>query len=150
MKTKMLGIAALAVALLATHSAPVYGQARNAESQALTSYTFGLLSPRLLGALSLTPEQAAKINASAKALSEANKAFVAEVTALRKDVADRLFGPNPVREADVAAQITKIADLREKILRDGFRIALEIRQTLRADQLAKAASIRQGLLEIQS
>ncbi|HEU4342159.1 MAG TPA: hypothetical protein VFU31_11360 [Candidatus Binatia bacterium] len=50
----------------------------------------------------------------------------------------------------MAAQITKIADLREKILCEGFRVALEVRQVLRPDQLAKAAAIRQQLLEIQS
>ena len=60
------------------------------------------------------------------------------------------LGPNPVREADVATQITKIADLREKLLREGFRIALDVRSVLRPDQLAKAATIRQQLQEIQS
>lgn len=64
-------------------------------------------------------------------------------------MADKLYGPNPATEADVARQITKIADLREKILREGFRIALEVRHVLRPDQLAKAAAIRQQLLEIQ-
>jgi regulator of replication initiation timing len=99
--------------------------------------------------LNPTPDQVTKIEAQKKALTEANKAFVTEVTALRKEVADKLYGPNPATEADVARQITKIADLREKILREGFRIALEVRHVLRPDQLAKAAAIRQQLLEIQ-
>ncbi|HVR15880.1 MAG TPA: hypothetical protein VMS25_05905, partial [Candidatus Limnocylindrales bacterium] len=60
------------------------------------------------------------------------------------------FGPNPAREADVAAQITKIADLREQLLRQGFKIALDVRNVLKPDQLAKAATIRQQLQEIQS
>ena len=68
---------------------------------------------------------------------------------MRKEVADKLFGPNPATEADVAPQITKIADSREKILREGFRIALEVRNVLKPDQLAKAAAIRQQLLGIQ-
>ena len=100
--------------------------------------------------MNLTPEQAAKIEESKNALREANKAYVKEVVPLRKEIADKLFGPNPVREGDVASQITKIADLREKILREGFRIALEVRQVLRPDQLTKAAAIRQQLLEIQN
>ena len=153
MKTKriMVGTGALAMGLLVLNlmSSPVYGQARNADTQAMAGFTFGLLSPRLLNALNLTPEQVTKIEVQKKALTDANKAFVTEVTALRKEVADRLFGPNPATEADVARQITKIADLREKILREGFRIALEVRQVLRPDQLAKAATIRQQLLEIQ-
>lgn len=147
----IIGSGALAVALLVANfmSSPVYGQAGNADSQALAGFTFGLLSPRLLNALSLTPDQVTKIEAQKQALGEANKAFVTEVNALRKEVADKLFAPNPVAEADVARQITKIADAREKILREGFRIALEVRQVLRPDQLAKAAAIRQQLLEIQ-
>ena len=73
-----------------------------------------------------------------------------EIRALRKEVADKLFGPNPAGEADVAAQITKIADLREQLLRQGFKIALDVRNVLKPDQLAKAATIRQQLQEIQS
>ena len=153
MRTRMtIGTGALAAGLLALNlmSSPVYGQPRNADiNQAMAGFTFGLLSPRLLNALNLTPDQVTKIEAQKKALTEANKAFVTEVTALRKEVADKLYGPNPATEADVARQITKIADLREKILREGFRIALEVRHVLRPDQLAKAAAIRQQLLEIQ-
>ena len=37
----------------------------------------------------------------------------------------------------------------KRFLREGFRIALEVRHVLRPDQLAKAAAIRQQLLGIQ-
>jgi len=129
-------------------SFPVYGQpVRNTDAQVMAGFTFGLLSPRLLNALNLTPDQVAKIEVQKKALMDANKTFVTEVSALRKEVADKLFAPNPVGDAD--GQITKIADAREKILQEGFRIAVEVRQVLRPDQLAKAAAIRQQLLGIQ-
>lgn len=122
----------------------------DAMSQARTVATFGLMSPRLLNALNLTPEQKAQIEVSKEAFRQAQKAYLNELIALRKDVADKLFGSNPVREPDVAAQITKMANLREKILREGFRIALDVRNVLRPDQLAKAATIRQQLQGIQS
>jgi Spy/CpxP family protein refolding chaperone len=143
------GTLAVGLLVLSLMSSPVYGQTGNADAQAMAGFTFGLLSPRLLNALNLTPEQVTKIEVQKQALRDANKAFVTEVSALRKEVADKLFGPNPATEADVARQITKIADSREKILREGFRIALEVRHVLRPDQLAKAATIRQQLLEIQ-
>ena len=122
----------------------------DAMSEARTIATFGLMSPRLLNALNLTTEQQAQIEVSKNAFREAQRAYLTEVRALRKEVGDKLFGPNPVREADVAIQITKIADLRERLLREGFRIALDVRNVLRPDQLAKAATIRQQLQEIQS
>src|SRR5215475_11628598 len=151
MRTRItIGAGALAAGLLVLNlmSSPVYGQPRNVDiNQAMAGFTFGLLSPRLLNALNLTPDQVAKIEVQKKALMDANKAFVTEVSALRKEVADKLFAPNPVGDAD--GQITKIADAREKILQEGFRIAVEVRQVLRPDQLAKAAAIRQQLLGIQ-
>ena len=144
------GALAVGLLLLSLMSSPVYGQPRNADTtQAMAGFTFGLLSPRLLNALNLTPDQVAKIEVQKQALRDANKAFVKEVSVLRKEVADKLFGPNPAMVADVDGQITKIADSREKILREGFRIALEVRHVLRPDQLAKAATIRQQLLGIQ-
>jgi hypothetical protein len=153
MRTKRIiaGTGAMAAGLLLLNFmlSPVYGQVRSTDTQVMAGFTFGLLSPRLLNALNLTPDQVTKIEVQKKALTDANKAFVTEVSALRKEAADKLFGPNPVTEADVARQITKIADSREKILREGFRIALEVRHVLRPDQLAKAAAIRQQLLEIQ-
>src|SRR5262245_58728037 len=154
MRTKLIivgpGGLAAGFLLLSLMSFPVYGQpVRNTDAQVMAGFTFGLLSPRLLNALNLTPDQVAKIEVQKKALMDANKAFVTEVSELRKEVADKLFGPNPATEADVTRQITKIADSREKILREGFRIALEVRHVLRPDQLAKAAAIRQQLLGIQ-
>jgi Spy/CpxP family protein refolding chaperone len=119
-------------------------------SEARTIATYGLMSPRLLNALNLTPDQKAQIEVSKNAFRDAQRAYLSEIRALRKEVADKLFGPNPAREADVAAQITKIADLREQLLRQGFKIALDVRNVLKPDQLAKAATIRQQLQEIQS
>ena len=152
MKTRpmIMGIGTMVAAslLLVSLSAPVHAQV-DAMTQARIIATFGLMSPRLLNSLNLTPDQVTRIEAAKNAFRQAQRAYLDELRVLRKDVGDKLFGPNPVREADVAAQITKIADLREKILRDGFRIALDVRSVLRPDQLAKAAQIRQQLQEIQ-
>lgn len=144
-----IGILLVGSLLLVSLLSPAYAQT-DAMSEARTIATFGLMSPRLLNALNLTTEQKAQIEVSKNAFSEAQRAYLTEVRVLRKEVGDKLFGPNPVREADVAAQITKIADLREKLLREGFRIALDVRNVLRPDQLAKAATIRAQLQEIQS
>lgn len=153
MKTRriMVGIGTVVAGslLLVSLAAPVYAQ-NDAMSEARTIATFGLMSPRLLNSLSLTQEQLVKIDAAKSAFREAQRVYLSELRVLRKEVGDKLFGPNSVGEADVAAQITKIADLREKILREGFRIALEVRSVLRPDQLAKAATIRHQLLEIQT
>lgn len=142
------GTIAATLLLLVALSAPVHAQV-DAMTQARIIATFGLMSPRLLNSLNLTPDQVTRIEAAKNAFRQAQRAYLNELRGLRKEVADKLFGRNPVSEADVAAQITKIADLREKILHEGFRIALDVRSVLRPDQLAKAAQIRQQLQEIQ-
>ena len=154
MKAKPILFAAGALAagllILNLMSSRAYGQTNDAMTQARTVATFGLMSPRLLNALNLTPEQTAKIEVSKNAFREAQRTYLSELRVLRKEVGDKLFGPNRVGEADAAAQISKIADLREKIFREGFRIALDVRSVLTPDQLAKAATIRQQLEGIQS
>ena len=154
MRTKIILFAtgALVVGLLTLNlmSSRAYGQANDAMSEARTVATFGLMSPRLLNSLNLTPDQVTKIEAAKNAFREAQRAYLSEVRVLRKEVGDKLFGPNRVGETDVATPITKMADLREKLLREGFRIALDVRGVLTPDQLVKAASIRQGLQEIQN
>ncbi|HEY2988244.1 MAG TPA: Spy/CpxP family protein refolding chaperone [Candidatus Binatia bacterium] len=141
--------ATAALLLVISFSSPVAAQV-DAMVQARITATFGLMSPKLLKALNLTPEQSAKIEAGKDAFREAQRAYLNEVRVLRKEVGDKLFGSNRVTEADVARQIAKIAELREKILRDGFKIALDVRNALTPEQLAKAAAIRQQLQEIQS
>ena len=145
------GIGTLVAAslLLVSLLSPAHAQ-NDAMSEARTIATFGLMSPRLLNALNLTPDQKAQIELSKNAFRDAQRAYLSEIRALRKEVADKLFGPNPAREADVAAQITKNADVREQLLRQGFKIALDVRTVLKPDQLAKAATIRQLRQEIQS
>src|SRR5262245_36202352 len=113
MRTRIKVIAAtLAVGflVLSLMTSADLGQAGKSDGQAMAGFTFGLLSPRLLNALNLTPDQVAKIEVQKQALRDANKAFVKEVSVLRKEVADKLFGPSPATEADVSRQITKIAD----------------------------------------
>ncbi|MGH7766045.1 MAG: Spy/CpxP family protein refolding chaperone [Candidatus Binatia bacterium] len=153
MKTKrtMTGMATVlgGLLLLVSLPAPLYAQV-DAMTQARITATFGLMSPRLLNALNLTPEQAAKIEASKNAFRDAQRAYLSEIRVLRQEVGDKLFGANRAAEADVARAITKIADLREKILREGFRIALDVRNVLTPEQLAKAATIRQHMIELQS
>jgi Spy/CpxP family protein refolding chaperone len=152
MKTKriMVGFGTVlgGLLLLVSLSSPLHAQV-DAMTQARIAATFGLMSPRLLNSLNLTPEQAAKIEVSKNAFREAQRAYLAELRVVRQEVGDKLFGSNRVAEADVARAITKIADLREKILRGGFKIALDVRNVLTPEQLAKAATIRQHMIEIQ-
>lgn len=143
------GALAVGTLILTLVSSRAYGQANDAMSEARTVATFGLMSPRLLNSLNLTPDQVTKIEAAKNAFRQAQRAYLAEIRVLRKEVGDKLFGPNRVGDADVAAPITKIADLREKILREGFRIALDVRSALTPEQLAKAAQIRNQLQGIQ-
>jgi len=153
MKTRRIMIrmaTVLGALLLSVSLSPPLSAQVDAMTQARIAATFGLMSPRLLNSLNLTPEQAAKIEVSKTAFREAQRAYLNEVRIIRQEVGDKLFGPNRVSEADAARQITKIADLRERILREGFKIALDVRSVLTPEQLAKAATIRKTLIDIQS
>jgi Spy/CpxP family protein refolding chaperone len=82
------GIGTLVAALLLMVSllSPVHAQ-NDAMSEARTIATFGLMSPRLLNALNLTPDQKAQIELSKNAFRDAQRAYLSEIRGLRKEVA---------------------------------------------------------------
>ena len=121
---------------------PVYGQNRRGRRQ-MRNTTFGMLSDRLLDALELTQEQETKVEDVKNTFWETRRAFLGEFIPVWREVADKLLGPDSVTEGDVAAQISQLAGFSEQYRRDGLKMALELREMLTPEQLARATEITQ-------
>ena len=63
---------------------------------------------------------------------------------------DRLFSTGALQAGDFDADVKAVTGLREQLMREGLAVALELRQVLTADQLAKASAVSQRLKELQS
>jgi Spy/CpxP family protein refolding chaperone len=68
----------------------------------------------------------------------------------QEQLADRLYAPGPAKPEDLAPLTQQIGQLREQLGREALQTALEIRAVLTAEQLAKAAQIRQRLAQLRS
>ena len=67
-----------------------------------------------------------------------------------QQLTDKLYGPGPVTADDLAALRQQTSQLRDQLSQEALQTALEIRNVLTADQLAKAAQIRQRMRELRT
>jgi len=67
-----------------------------------------------------------------------------------QQLTDKLYGPGPVTADDLAGLRQQIAATRDQLGQEALQTALEIRNVLTPDQLAKAAQIRQRLQELRA
>jgi hypothetical protein len=60
-------------------------------------------------------------------------------------MADKLFAPGDVRAEDLTSQIQRVAQLREQLMQEGLKVALEVRAVLTPQQLAKATELKERM-----
>jgi Spy/CpxP family protein refolding chaperone len=102
----------------------------------------GMLLPLVLKGVDLTEEQEKRVNEIMTAHRATFRSLFSELQAAHRDMADRLFAPGSVQAEDLTPQIQQVAKLREQLMQEGLKVALEVRGLLTPAQLAKAAEIK--------
>lgn len=110
----------------------------------------GMLLPLMLRSAELTPEQQAKVREVIAAHRATTRAIVQQLHQAQADLADKLFAPGALQEADLAAQLQQIGQLRAQLLQASARVALEVRTLLTPEQLAKAAQVKDRMRTLES
>jgi len=90
----------------------------------------------------LTPEQDAKVREILTARRAASRALIGQLRQAQRELADRLFAPGNLQGADLGPQLQRIASLREQLVQENAKIALEVRAILTPEQLARAAQVK--------
>ena len=109
-----------------------------------------MILPLLLRGANLTPEQDAKVRELLAARRAASQALVAQLREAQEELADKLFAPGTVKEADLQPQLQKIAQLREQLMLESAKVALEVRSLLTSEQLGRAAQVKDRMRQLQS
>jgi Spy/CpxP family protein refolding chaperone len=105
----------------------------------------GALFPMVLRALDLSDAQKTQV-AAIMARHRANvEPLMKQMRAAHDDLAGKLFGPGTVTAKDLAPGIEQIGKLKQQLLQEWTQAALETRGVLTADQLTKAAQVKQRL-----
>ncbi|HEV8673248.1 MAG TPA: periplasmic heavy metal sensor [Methylomirabilota bacterium] len=110
----------------------------------------GMLLPVVLRAANLTPDQDAQVRQILAAHRPAFRSLREQLRAVQEAMADKLFGPGGVQTADFAPLLQQSAQLREQLVQEGLKVALEVRAVLTPDQLAKASQVKDRLKALRA
>jgi len=78
------------------------------------------------------------------------QALRGQIRTLTTQLTDKLYAAGPVTADEASAIRQQISQLRDQLGQEGLQTALEIRNVLTPDQLAKAAQIRQRMQELRA
>jgi Spy/CpxP family protein refolding chaperone len=102
----------------------------------------GMLLPLVLKGIELTDAQEKRVQEIMAAHRATFRTLFSELQAAHKDLADKLFAPGNVRLEDFTTQTQRLAQLRDQLMQEGLKVAIEVRELLTPAQLAKAAEIK--------
>jgi protein CpxP len=78
------------------------------------------------------------------------QALRGQIRTLTSQLTDKLYAAGSVSPDDLSAIRQQISQVRDQLGQEGLQTALEIRNVLTPDQLAKAAQIRQRMQELRA
>ncbi len=110
----------------------------------------GMLLPLMLRSAELTPDQQAKVREVIAAHRATTRAIVQQLHQAQAELADKLFATGALQEADLAAPLQHIGQLRAQLLQASARVALEVRTLLTPEQLAKAAQVKDRMRTLEN
>jgi Spy/CpxP family protein refolding chaperone len=107
-----------------------------------------MLLPLLLRGANLTAEQDARVRTIISARQPTMRAVLEQLRRAEDDLADRLFGG--AASGDVQAAVARISQLRDRLLQESARAALEVRAVLSPEQLGRAAYVKDRMRALQT
>jgi Spy/CpxP family protein refolding chaperone len=109
-----------------------------------------MMLPLLLKGVDLTDAQEKQVHEIMAAHRATFRTLFSELQTAHKDMADRLFTAGNVRVEDLTTPMQRVAQLREQLMQEGLKVALEVRGVLTPEQLAKAAQIKDRMRELHT
>jgi Spy/CpxP family protein refolding chaperone len=102
----------------------------------------GMMFPLILKKLDLTSEQDARVKAIMAAHRETFRALFKQLETAHGAMTDRFFTPGDLTVADLDSHSQTVKQLREQLMNEGLKVGVEIRNVLTAEQLGKAAQLK--------
>jgi Spy/CpxP family protein refolding chaperone len=103
-----------------------------------------------LHSLNLTPDQQTQVRSILSASRASAKPLIAQIRQAQSDLADKLAATGSVQAGDIQPQLQLISQLRGQLLQNSAQTTLQLRALLTADQLAKAAQVKDQLRQLRA
>ena len=107
------------------------------------------MSPFMLRSLGLTDAQRAQVRQVVMNHRPRFQELNRDLRDTRAQLNDRLLAPAAVQAGELAPLTQRISQLREQLSAESLQVALEIRNVLTPDQIAKAADARRRMNELR-
>jgi Spy/CpxP family protein refolding chaperone len=104
----------------------------------------------MLKGVGLTDEQDDQVKDIIGTQRKTLRKLFKQLRVANEELANKLFVPGDVNEADLTPQVQKITQLREQLLREGLKTVLAVRQVLTPEQRAKAARLKEHVQALQA
>lgn len=144
-----IGIVALSLWAATVYGHPRYGMGPMGPGRMMGDAP-GMLLPLVLRGVDLTEAQEKQVRAIMEAHRATFRTLFGELQAAQGDMADKLFAPGEVRAEDLTSQLQRVAQLREQLMQEGLKVALEVRGILTPEQLAKAAELKERVRSLHT
>ena len=102
-----------------------------------------MLLPLMLKGVELTPKQDNRVHEIMVAHRATFRTLFSQLRAANEELADKLFAAGEIQPEDLTPQIEQITRLRQQLLQEGLKIALEVHGVLTPEQRAKAAQLKE-------
>ncbi len=110
----------------------------------------GMFLPLLVRGAGLTEAQQAQVKQIVASHRPKFETLLRQLLAARQQSAEKLYALGPVKAEDLTPLTQQIGKLRESLTQESLQVALEVREVLTPDQLAKAMRRWQRLNELRA
>jgi Spy/CpxP family protein refolding chaperone len=105
----------------------------------------GMMLPMVLKGIDLTDAQEKQVRTIMQTHRATFRTLFGDLRTAQEEMADKLFAPGDVRAEDLTSQSERVSQLREQLMQEGLKVALEVRGVLTPAQLAKAAELKERM-----
>jgi Spy/CpxP family protein refolding chaperone len=109
-----------------------------------------LLSPMLLKSANLSSDQEAKLKQIRSQYRDTFKTLFTQLKTASDSLNAKLLAQGPVAPADLTPLVNNVEQVRQQMAQQRINEALDVRNVLTADQIAKIASVSQQLQALHS
>lgn len=103
----------------------------------------------MIRAGNLTPDQQAKVRSILSSHRGTVRPLIEQLRQAQEELSGKLLGPGEIQTADLQPQLERIGRLREQIVQDSAQTALEVRDVLTPDQLARVVQVKDRLKQLR-
>jgi Spy/CpxP family protein refolding chaperone len=140
----------IAVSLIAAAFGPSSAVAQESAADARSGLTSGRTLPILLRSAKLTAEQRVQVQSILASHRPGVRALIRDLRQAQDDLADKLLAAGQPQLAELQPQLSKISQLRDRLLHESAQVTIEIRALLTPEQVARAGLVKDKLRQLRS